>query len=97
MQTITVGVREAKAKLSKLLKMVQNGSEVLLTDRNRPVGKIIPLPRNDLSLMERIQRLEDQGMISGMDQEKRKRLLPPPIPISGNIAQKYLQEDRGND
>ena len=33
MQPITVGVRDAKINLSKLLKMVRNGSEIILTDR----------------------------------------------------------------
>jgi len=44
----------------------------------------------------RIQRLVDQGMISGIDREKSQKPLPQPIPLSNNIAQKYLQEDRGN-
>ena len=56
MQSIHVGVREAKISLSKLLKMVKNGNEVILTDRGRPVGKIVPLEEESLPLDVRIKR-----------------------------------------
>jgi prevent-host-death family protein len=43
MQSVSIGIRDAKINLSKLIKMVKNGNEVILTDRNRPVGKIVPI------------------------------------------------------
>lgn len=54
MHIINAGIREAKIHLSKLLKHVKNGNEVILTDRGRPVGKIVPLKTEELSLEERI-------------------------------------------
>jgi prevent-host-death family protein len=36
-----VGVAEAKAKLSEYLAMVKEGDEVLITERGRPVAKIV--------------------------------------------------------
>ena len=39
--------------------MVQQGAEVIITDRGRPVGKIIPIQTKDLPLKERIKRMED--------------------------------------
>jgi prevent-host-death family protein len=50
-----IGVREAKISLSKMLKMVKNGNEVILTDRGRPVGKIVPLEEESLPLDVRIK------------------------------------------
>ena len=47
--------------LSKYIKMVQKGTEVIITDRGRPVGKIVPIQDEDLTLEERIKVLEDQG------------------------------------
>ena len=41
MQSASVGIRDAKMHLSKYLKMVQQGTEVIITDRGRPVGKIM--------------------------------------------------------
>jgi len=92
MQPILVGIREAKINLSKLLKNVQKGGEIIITDRGHPVGKIVPVTPDSLSLAERINRLERQGWI---EPQKTEALpLPPPLPLSKEIAQDYLQEDR---
>jgi len=93
MQSIHVGVREAKISLSKLLKMVKNGNEVILTDRGRPVGKIVPLEEESLPLEVRIRRLEEQGVL-GAGIEKMREEIPPPIPLQNGVAQQLLQEDR---
>lgn len=91
MQSLSIGIREAKIQLSKLLKNVQKGMEVIITDRGRPVGKIVPISEESLSLEERIHKLESQGWI---EPKKRIKPLPPPIPLPDEIAQKYLQENR---
>ena len=93
MQVITVGVRDAKMNLSRLLKMVQKGVEITLTDRNRPVGRIIPVRAESLPLKDRIRRLEDHGIIEPAG-HKRERRVPPPIPVPKNMAQKILERDR---
>ena len=95
MQSIHVGVREAKISLSKLLKMVKNGNEIILTDRGRPVGKIVPLEEESLPLEVRIKHLEEQGIIETQAEKTRKEI-PPPIPLQHGIAQRLLQEDRDN-
>ena len=89
MQSASVGIRDAKMHLSKYLKMVQKGTEVIITDRGRPVGKIVPVQSKDLTLEERIKVLEDQGLIEKQS-TKRLRKIPLPIPVSDNIAQKFL-------
>jgi prevent-host-death family protein len=38
-----VGVRELKARLSAYLAAVQQGKEVIVTDRGRPVARIVPV------------------------------------------------------
>ena len=93
MQSASVGIRDAKMHLSKYLKMVKQGTEVIITDRGRPVGKIIPIPTKDLSLKERIERLEDLGQIEVVSNDSPKKI-PPPIPVQEGIAQKFLQEER---
>lgn len=87
------GVREAKARLSKLIRDVQRGKEWLITDRDRPVARLVSAAAKDLSLRERIRRLEDSGLLEPM--RHRVRRLPPPLPIENEQAQKWLQEDRG--
>ncbi len=90
-----VGIRDAKMHLSKYLKLVQKGTEVIITDRGRPVGRIVPIEAVDLSLEDRIKRMEDQGLIE-KHSRKIRRSIPPPIPLADGIAQNFLQEDRDN-
>ncbi len=90
---ISVGVREAKINLSKLLKSVIRGQEVVITDRGKPVGRIVPIPQDQLSLAERIGRMEEQGLL-GPAPKGRAMRLPPPLPAKEGAAQKFLQEDR---
>ncbi|HJS75187.1 MAG TPA: type II toxin-antitoxin system prevent-host-death family antitoxin [Vicinamibacteria bacterium] len=39
----TAGVRKARQALSSLLEDVQKGREVLITDRGRPVARLVPV------------------------------------------------------
>ncbi|MFH2218663.1 MAG: type II toxin-antitoxin system prevent-host-death family antitoxin [Pseudomonadota bacterium] len=97
MQPIRVGIRDAKMHLSKFIKMVQNGSEVILTDRGRPVGKIVPVQPEDLPLSARIKKLEDMGVLKALPQKQKKGIkLSSPIPVPNDIAQTFLKEDRNN-
>ena len=93
MQAIRIGIREAKINLSKLLKKVQKGGEIIITDRGRPVGKIVPVTQDSLSLSERIENLGKQGWIEPKKPDEQ-RPLPPPLPLPDEMAQKFLQEDR---
>jgi len=87
------GVREAKARLSKLIRDVQRGKEWLITDREMLVARLVPAAGRDLSLRERIRRFEDSGLIEPL--RGRVRRLPAPLPVEKDLAQKWLQEDRG--
>ena len=96
METTVVGIRDAKINLSKLLKLVQDGNEVLLTDRGRPVGKIVPVPRRSLAFEERLKGLEERGLIERRH-KKRMTKVPPPLPLEKGLAQKMLQRHRNEE
>jgi prevent-host-death family protein len=54
----TTAISELKAHLSEYLDEVKAGTEVMITDRGKPVGKIVPVsgrnrPRQALSRMEK--------------------------------------------
>jgi prevent-host-death family protein len=90
--TTQVGIRDAKIHLSKYLRLVKQGREIILTERGRPIGKIVPMGVNEISLQDRIKNLEESGML---EPEKKKAIIPPPIPLKGiKTAREYLQEDR---
>lgn len=93
MHSTSIGIREAKIHLSKLLKMVQKGKEVILTDRGRPVGKIVPISSEKLGLPDRIRRLEDHGFLEPRSKKVLSKI-PQPIHVPDDIAQRFLREDR---
>lgn len=59
----TASISEAKAKLSALLDRVKAGEEVTITDRGKPVARIVPVPVADIDWDERLDRLERQGRV----------------------------------
>jgi len=93
MADLHVGIREAKANLSKLLRMVEKGKEVVVTDRGRPVGKLVPIDKRALPLASRIKEMEDAGILEPIP-GKGSKPLPPPIPVEKGMAQRLLEEDR---
>lgn len=89
----TVGLREAKANLSRLVKEVQLGKEIILTERGKPVAKLTPIKQQSLSLKERLNKLEQSGWLVPLQKNKSSKV-PTPLPLPGQKAQELLQEDR---
>jgi len=58
----TAPVSELKARLSEYLNQVKAGMEVLITDRGKPVARLVPIPRPK-DLKESLVRMEKQGLI----------------------------------
>jgi prevent-host-death family protein len=92
MKTRRTGVREAKARLSQLLRDVQRGHEWVITERGSPVARLSPITGRSLSLAERVRRLEASGLVEPLRREICR--LPPPLPLKEGLAQKWLREDR---
>ena len=59
----TAAVAELKASLSKYLAKVKGGEEILITERGKPVAKIVPLRRDLSSVPEHLVDLERAGLI----------------------------------
>jgi prevent-host-death family protein len=88
----SIGLREVKANLSRLIKEVKEGAEIILTERGKPVARLIPSGQDSLSLEQRLAQLERSGWIEPLKSKKRK--LPPPLPLPGKKVQEFLQEER---
>ena len=58
----TAAVSELKARLSEFLGQVKAGSEVLITDRGKPVARLIPISGSSMG-KESLSVLEKQGLI----------------------------------
>ena len=59
----TAAVAELKASLSKYLAKVKGGEEVLVTERGRPIAKIVPLRRDATIFPEYLLELERAGKV----------------------------------
>ncbi len=93
MQKQRVGIREAKIHLSRYIRLVKEGTEIILTDRGQPVVKMVPIENTELSISARIKIMEQKGQLD-VDLGKMKKKLPEPLPIENNLALSFLEEDR---
>ena len=57
-------IYETKARLSEVLRLVKTRREVIITERGRPIAKIVPFEaEEDASLDHRIEQLAASGQI----------------------------------
>lgn len=58
----TAAVSEMKASLSEYLLKVKAGEEVIVTDRGRPIAKLVPIERGDEDIPAHLLSLEKAGL-----------------------------------
>jgi prevent-host-death family protein len=91
----TAGVAELKAKLSAHLALVKRGEEVLVTERGRPIARIVPVEPAETDDEARVQRLAAKGLIRMGRKRGPKRPLPAPIyGIPEGALVEAVREDR---
>lgn len=56
---------EAKAKFSELLRKVKKNKRVIITSRGNPIAELVPFENSNESTLERLGRLEQQGVVDG--------------------------------
>jgi len=84
----TVGVAELRQHLSRYLRRVEQGERLLITDRNRPVAELGPVPSGgDL----------DRLIAAGKVARPVGRGLPGPLRLDGDVHAlgRALDEIRG--
>jgi prevent-host-death family protein len=72
----TVGIRELRQRASELVRLVEQGESVEITDRGRPVAVLAPLP--DAGPLEQLRSTGDLEEASASLDD-----LPPPLEVSG--------------
>ncbi len=92
----TVNIGELKNRLSAYLRYVQNGEEVIVRDRNRPVARILPFDHSSIS--EEEAELVASGAMKlpqqAMDWDAFFAL--PTGNVPRDVAVKALIESRGD-
>lgn len=89
-----VGVARLKANLSRYLDVAKNGEEVVITERGRPVAKIVALRGAERSESRR-ERLARAGVLSLGTGRLRPALLKPPrgpASIGAGVLRALLDE-----
>ena len=90
---ITAGIRETKTRLSSLLAAVRSGEEVLITDRGRPVARIVREPARTRPVEERLEALADTGFLSLRTAPHRREGLTT-CRLAGTPLSRIVSEDR---
>jgi prevent-host-death family protein len=87
-----VGLRDANQKFSKIMKAVRGGEEVLLTERGKPLARIVPVrPANQTDTT--LRRLEAMGFLRAAG---RSDPMPSwePRPLRGGSMTQTLRKER---
>lgn len=84
---MTVGVRELKAHLSEYLARASGGEDIVVTDRGRPIARIVALQS-----VSSIERGIEDGWV---DAPRRTRLQPAVRHRGSDAVLTVLAEDRG--
>jgi prevent-host-death family protein len=59
----TAAVSKLKASLSRFLAKVKAGDEIIVTERGKPVARIVPYVCEDDPEMERLREMERAGLL----------------------------------
>ena len=83
-----IGIRELRADLSRLVKRVQAGEELVVTDHGKPVARLVPMNGE-----RKIDRLIREGLVIPAPNPWRGKLRKP-IEGAGPLSDLVI-EDRG--
>lgn len=87
---VTVGAREFKNRLGKYLRMVREGTVVIVSDRGRPIAEMRRIGPPEDQIEERLRYLAAQGLItlrSGRGLDQIRRVEATGAPVSETIGQ----------
>jgi antitoxin (DNA-binding transcriptional repressor) of toxin-antitoxin stability system len=90
---IRAGVKEVKNNLSQLLAKVKAGEEVVITDRGRPIARIVKENREDKSIRAALGPLIQNGLIALPNRSTLKDRRAP-LKVSGKPVSEMVLKDR---
>ena len=88
----TVGVRELRQRASELLRRVEAGETIEVTDRGRPVAVLAPLPE-----AEPLERLRAAGEVLASSGDLDDLPKPLPLPAGKEAPSAVLARLRRDD
>jgi len=85
---VEVGIRELRADLSRYLKRVREGEEILVTDRGTPIARITPADGRS-----KLDELIAAGVLTP-PVNRGPRKVPKPMKIKGGISDLVIEQRR---
>lgn len=87
----SVGVRELRQRASELLRRVEEGESIEITDRGRPVAMLTPLPEDPLA------RLRASGELAGSEGDLSDLPAPLTLPVGAESPSAVLARLRQDE
>ena len=84
MAPVIVEIRDLKAQLNKYIQQVKAGETVIITERGKPIGRIMPI---ESSTEIKLKELEQTGVLAWSG-----RLLLPAAPVAQTRGDKTVAE-----
>lgn len=90
---VSVGVRELRQRASSLLRLVESGETVEVTDRGRPVALLTPIPEG--SPLERMRVAGDvESATADLDDLPEPIVLPPEAELPSRVLARLRRDER---
>jgi prevent-host-death family protein len=87
------GIKEIKNNLSRYLSRVKSGEEILITERGKPIARIIKESEEYNSIRSTLNPLIEKGLIT-MPSRRIKKNEPSRIQATGKSTAEMVAEDR---
>jgi prevent-host-death family protein len=88
----SAGVRELRQRASELLRRVESGETIEITDRGRPVAVLAPIPRES-----RIAQLRTAGDLLPSEHDLDSLPAPLPLPVGQELPSQVLERLRRDE
>ena len=89
----TAGIKEIKNNLSRYLARVKSGEEILITERGKPIARIIRENDKENSIRHALGPLIEKGLVA-MPAKPPGKAPPERIKTTGKPASEMVAEDR---
>jgi prevent-host-death family protein len=89
----SVGVRELRQRASGLLRLVEQGETVEITDRGRPVALLTPIPQG--GPLERMRAVGDiETATADLDDLPEPLVLPTEVELPSRVLERLRRDER---
>ena len=94
----SAAISSLKATLSEYIAFVKAGEEILITERGKPIARIIPVDDNSCNTSQRME-LAHRGILRLGKGSVSKQILSnlPKIHLPDGTVNRIIDEERGED